>query len=100
MESVYKDKKEFVENLKPALLRITGVEDIEYKNFDDKYSEFIRIAWEGGSRDYIDVTANSKAAILGEISTLLSGGKPFGYISNLNHQNKLDAWFDSDEVTA
>ena len=43
--TVYREKRKFVENIKPALTMLPGIEDVEYHFFSDKYSEFVRIKW-------------------------------------------------------
>ena len=94
--NVYREKRDFVEKLKPALLMMPGIEDVEYHLFSEKYSEFVRIIWEGDSRDFIDVTADSLEAILLELTRLITDKEiPTGLIKNEMHKTIIDEWFAS-----
>lgn len=94
--NVYREKRKFVENIKPALTMLPGIEDVEYHFFSDKYSEFVRVIWEEDCREFIDVTANSLEAILLELTRLITGTEvPTGLIKNETHKTIIDEWFES-----
>lgn len=100
--NVYKNKREFIEALKPALLMmadmVSGLEDVRYERFSDKYAEYVRIVWDGGHKDYIDVTGDSLTAIMAELSKLFAGQKPVGLITNEAHRNVIEGWFEAAEA--
>lgn len=100
--NVYKKKREFIEALRPALLMIadmvSGLEDVKYDHFADKYAEYVRVVWEGGYKDYIDVTGDSLTAMMSELSKLFAGKRPVGLITNEAHRNVIEGWFKAAEA--
>lgn len=100
--NVYKKKREFIEALRPALLMIadmvSGLEDVKYDHFADKYAEYVRVVWEGGHKDYIDVTGDSLTAMMSELSKLFAGKRPVGLITNEAHRNVIEGWFKAAEA--
>ena len=96
--NVYKNKREFIETLKPALLMIAGIEDVKYELFSDKYAEYVRVTWEGGYKEYIDVTGDSLTAMMSEVSKLLSDKPPVGLIRSEAHRNIIEGWFEAVEA--
>lgn len=97
MSKVIEEKAEFVCRLKPALVMLPGVAGLQYREFSDKYTEIVKIAWEDGCCDYIDVTADSLEAILQEITRQIRGEKATGLISNSKHKQLIEEWFSSIE---
>lgn len=94
MHKVFREKREFVARLKPALIMLYSIEDVEYHYFSDKYSEYVRVIYKDGRRDFIAVTGNSLEAILSELTLLVRGKDPTGLIQNEAHKINIDAWFE------
>ncbi|MBR2674315.1 MAG: hypothetical protein IKE52_02525 [Mogibacterium sp.] len=93
MDAIYKEKSEFVKKLNSALVMLPGIKDVEYRIFSDKYSEIMRVVWNDGSRDYINVTANSNEENLRELTRLITGNDPIGLIEYDRHRALIDKWF-------
>lgn len=98
MNNVIREKKEFVDALKPALTKLSGITDIQYEHFSDKYMEIVMIAWEDDYCDYINVTANSLEAILREIARQVSAEPATGLIANDKHKVIIEEWFKSKKA--
>lgn len=100
--NVYKKKREFIEALRPALLMMAdmeyGLEGVKYEHFADKYAEYVRIVWDGGYKDYIDVTGDSLTAMMSELSKLFAGKRPVGLITNEAHRNVIEGWFEAAAI--
>lgn len=81
-EMVYEEKRRFVRKLEEALLYLDEVRGIEYRASRSKYIELVRIDWhgEGDPHEYINVTANSLRAILGEVISLVQEGWAVGQV--------------------
>lgn len=93
MEEMYADKEKFIEKLQEALLEIPEVRGVEYRH--NSTFELVRIDLHGmgDPYDYINVTANSKAAIAMEISKYLCDYNPVGLLRHRAAGDKL--WEDA-----
>lgn len=63
MNSIYSEKKEFVEKLKEAFVMIPGIADIEYRSTNDGTVEMVKVTQFNGNSVYINVVADRQAAI-------------------------------------
>ena len=88
---VYGEKRQFIKKLEEALLCLDGVRGIEYRASSSRYIEMVRIDWhgEGDPHEYINVTANSLRAILGEVISLVQEGWAVGQIRIPGRGDKL-----------
>lgn len=80
MNSIYNEKKEFVEKLKEAFVMIPGIADIEYRSTNDGTVEMVKVTQFNGNSVYINVVADSLAAIAGEVVNLVRGYPVVGLI--------------------
>lgn len=84
---VYEDKAEFVEKLNryivPYLLLEQSILRIEYDMDEESELETVTIEYLGGHKDVINVSMNSKTAILLEVARQLSGEGAYGLIKGV-----------------
>ncbi|MCI7328078.1 MAG: hypothetical protein MSS48_08075 [Clostridiales bacterium] len=80
MNSIYNEKKEFVKNLRGALMMIPEITDIEYRSTNDGTVEMVKVTYFGGGPVYINVAADSLEAIVGEVVNLVRGYPVVGLI--------------------
>lgn len=90
-EMVYEEKRQFVKKLEEALLCLEDIRGVEYRASSSKYIELIRLDWhgEGDPHEYINVTANSFRAILGEVMSLVQEGWAVGQVRIPGRGDKL-----------
>lgn len=90
-EYVYEEKRQFVKKLEETLLCLDDVRGIEYRDSQSKWIELVRIDWHGPGdpHEYINVTANSRRGILGEVMSLIQEGWAVGQIRNPGRGDKL-----------
>ncbi len=88
-EMVYEEKRRFVKKLEEALLYLDEIRAVEYRASTSKYIELVRIDWHGEGHEYINVTANSLRAILGEIMSLVQEGWAVGQVRTLSKGDRL-----------
>ena len=91
---VYEEKREFIEKLNYILPSFKTVKRVEYRYFEDLWSEYIKITWKAGGYQYIAVTGDSLSCMLQEIATVLGGGKPVGFIPSLRQTELIDKWWE------
>lgn len=89
MNSIYSEKKEFVEKLKEAFVMIPGIADIEYRSTNDGTVEMVKVAYFGGGPVYINVAADSLEAIAGEVVNLVRGYPVVGLIHRQTFAQKV-----------
>lgn len=92
---MYIEKRQFVEKLNDALSMLPDIEEVEYRNIRDKYSEFLRITRASGEQIYINVTGNSLEAIALEISRELLGISTDAIVSHEAHRAIVEGWFEA-----
>lgn len=80
MNSIYNEKKEFVKNLRGALMMIPEITDIEYRSTNDGTVEMVKVTYFDGGPVYINVAADSLEAIAGEVVNLVRGYPVVGLI--------------------
>ena len=90
-EMIYDEKRRFVRKLEEALLCLDEIRGLEYRASSSKYIELIRLDWhgEGDPHEYINVTANSLRAILGEVMSLVQEGWAVGQVRIPGRGDKL-----------
>lgn len=90
-EMVYEEKRSFVRKLEEALLCLDDIRGIEYRASGEKYIELVRIDWHGAGdpHEYINVTANSRRDILGEVMSLIQEGWAIGQVRIPGRGDKL-----------
>lgn len=90
-EMVYDEKRCFVKKLEEALLELDEIRGLEYRVSSSTYIELVRIDWhgEGDTHEYINVTAKSLRAILGEVISLVQEGWADGQIRTLSKGDRL-----------
>jgi len=93
---VYEEKRDFIEKLNYILPPFKTVKRVEYKRFEDLWSEYIKITWKDGGYQYIAVTGDSLICMLKEIATALGGGKPIGFIPSLRQAELIDKWWEQN----
>lgn len=89
MNSIYDEKKKFVEKLRGALMMIPEITDIEYRNSTDGTVEMVKVTYFGGGPVYINVAADSLEAIAGEVVNLVRGYPVVGLIHNPTNAQKI-----------
>ena len=90
MNSIYNEKKEFVKNLRGALMMIPEITDIEYRSTNDGTVEMVKVTYFGGGPVYINVAADSLEAIVGKVVNLVRGYPVVGLIHNPT--NAQEVW--------
>lgn len=90
-EMVYDEKRRFIGKLEEVLLELDEIRGLEYRASSSKYIELIRLDWhgEGGPHEYINVTANSRRDILGEVMSLIQEGWAIGQVRVPGRGDKL-----------
>ena len=98
-EMVYDEKRCFVKKLEEALLELDEIRGLEYRVSSSTYIELVRIDWhgEGDTHEYINVTAKSLRAILGEVISLVQEGWADGQIRTLSKGDRLWKELGDDE---
>lgn len=89
MNSIYSEKKEFVEKLRGALMMIPEITDIEYRSTNDGTVEMVKVTYFGGGPVYINVAADSLEAIAGEVVNLVRGYPVVGLIHRQTHAQEV-----------
>ena len=93
-DGVYIEKRKWTDKLNNAQV-IPGIESVEYRNISDKYSEYLRITFEGGRRIYIDVTGDSIEAMFKEVARACLGIRTEAEITHPTHVVLVEGWFDA-----
>lgn len=89
MNSIYSEKKEFVEKLKEAFVMIPGIADIEYRSTKDSTAEMVKVTYFNGDSVYINVAADSLEAIAGEVISLIRGLPTVGFIHRQTYAQEV-----------
>lgn len=89
MNSIYSEKKEFVENLRGALMMIPEITDIEYRSTNNGTAEMVKVTYFGGGPVYINVAADSLEAIAGEVVNLVRGYPVVGLIHRQTYAQEV-----------
>lgn len=89
MNSIYNEKKEFVKNLRGALMMIPEITDIEYRSTNDGTVEMVKVTYFGGGPVYINVAADSLEAIVGEVVNLVRGYPVVGLIHRQTYAQEV-----------
>lgn len=89
MNSIYSEKKEFVEKLKEAFVMIPGIADIEYRSTNDGTVEMVKVTYFGSGPVYINVAADSLEAIAGEVISLIRGLSTVGLIHRQTYAQEV-----------
>jgi hypothetical protein len=89
MNSIYNEKKEFVEKLKEAFVMIPGIADIEYRSTKDSTAEMVKVTYFNGDSVYINVAADSLEAIAGEVISLIRGLPTVGLIHRQTYAQEV-----------
>lgn len=89
MNSIYNEKKEFVKNLRGALMMIPEITDIEYRSTNDGTVEMVKVTYFGGGPVYINVAADSLEAIAGEVVNLVRGYPVVGLIHRQTYAQEV-----------
>ena len=79
---IYDDKRRFVDGLNEPLSVLTDFEAVEYAMNPITCDEYIRIRDKLGSVWFVNVTGNSKEAILKELSRVCLGERAVGLVTN------------------
>ena len=90
---VYEEKRQFVQELSGTLARAQIADNIEYKNLDRQYMEYVRIIFLGGKTEYINVTGNSIRSIFVEISRVINKQSAIGSIADMKLQELIERWW-------
>lgn len=89
MNSIYDEKKEFVEKLRGALMMIPEITDIEYRSTNDGTVEMVKVTHFGSGPVYINVAADSLEAIAGEVVNLVRGYPVVGLIHRQTYAQEV-----------
>ena len=91
IEEVYEENRQVVKKLEEALLCLDEIRGLDYRASRSKYIELVRIDWHGAGdpHEYINVTANSRRDILGEVMSLIQEGWAIGQVRIPGRGDKL-----------
>lgn len=90
---VYQKKRDFVKSLNEPLSVYEDFEAIEYTYEPKLGDEYIRVRDKLGYATYINVTANSEAAILKEVARLMLDEKPVGLVTSIERKRAIAPLF-------
>lgn len=90
---VYEKKRAFVRSLNGPLSVHEDFESIEYTYEPKIGDEYIRVKDKLGYVTYINVTANSEAAILKEVARLMLDERPVGLITSIERKRAIAPLF-------
>ena len=91
--AIYEDKRRFVDALNGPLSVMPDFEAIEYARDYIQGDEYIRIKDKLGYAWYINVTGNSEASILQEVSRVLLGQKAIGFVTSTERKRAIAPMF-------
>lgn len=94
-DKVYIEKRKFVEKVNEALLPLPDLEEIEYRNISDKYSEYLRVTYGCGEQIFIDVTGDSLEAIAHEMARAILRNHSTAEITQPAHVAIVAGWFEA-----
>lgn len=90
-------KKAFTGRLSALVREIDeDIQSIEYRCFPSKYSEIVRIHYNGGDR-IINVTGDSLRSILVEVARELNGQNAVGAVTDPRYAELIDKWWAEHE---
>lgn len=90
---IYQKKRDFVKSLNAPLGVYEDFEAIEYAYEPRLGEEYIRIKDKLGYATYINVTANSEAAILKEVARLMLNERPVGLVTDIKVKRAIAPLF-------
>lgn len=90
---VYQKKNDFVKSLNEPLSVYEDFEAIEYAYEPKLGDEYIRVRDKLGYATYINVTANSEAAILKEVARLMLDERPVGLVTSIERKRAIAPLF-------
>lgn len=93
INAVYEKKRQFVNSLNQTLSVMPDFEAIEYTRDAIQGDEYIRIKDKIGYAYYINVTGNSEAAILQEVSRMMLGQTAFGAVTSTDRKREIAPMF-------
>lgn len=91
--NIYARKKQFVNELQPALQELPEIEEVEYFYIEKTGEEFVRIKYEA-SRTYVCVSADSESALLLDVARAIQDKAAAPLITNEEHCRLLDQWIE------
>ena len=96
MNRVTEQKRAFTEKLSMLAQEAdSSIKGIEYKCIPSKYSELLRIYYNGSER-IINVTGNSLLSIFVEVARELNGQDAIGAITDPKHAELIKKWWLED----
>ena len=97
MNRTIEQKKAFTAKLSALVKDIDwDIEGVEYRCFPDKYTEVIRVYYEGMDR-IINVTGNSLRSIFVEVAREINGQDAVGAITDPRHAELIRTWWKEND---
>lgn len=99
VKKMYEDKASYVKLLNDTLAPITDFNGIEYARNVVTEEEFIKVVDEIGGATFVNVTGNSKSAILKEVCRMVLESTPTGLVRTIEAKREINKLFASRQTT-